>query len=221
MTIRVFIVDDQEIVRVGLCHALGSQTNIQVVGESPNLIDSWESILTANPDVLIVDLPAPQANARSMVHRLHELLPSLRILVFADQDSPDLATSMADYGASGFLEKSSSLDDLIVGVRALHAGRVFISHAREVARKPYLEQPSSTPHTTIKPTQALPLDLSLREREVVKLLGEGLTNNEVAQRLFISVKTVETYRARVIKKHRLRGRAALFDFAKRLDQSVI
>ncbi len=213
MAIRTFIIDDQEVVRVGLVHALSQADDIQVVGAAAELDPVVKDIVEAKTEVLVVAFRVSQTNERATIALLRTQLPQVKILAFADQESPDMATCMNSYGALGFLDKNATMTDLAVGVRALHAGRVFISHTPEVTRKPYLELEARTSLNTAADL----IDLTNREREVLQLLGEGLTNQEVADRLFLSVKTIETYRARVMKKHSLRSRSQLFELARRLE----
>ena len=142
----------------------------------------------------------------------------MRILAFSSNDGPDDAARTLKAGASGFLIKIAGLDEIAVALRAVHLGRVFVSHSHPTAFCPKPAAPMTVetqkPSTAARTASESPTQLSGREREVLSLLADGMTNKQAAERLFLSVKTVETYRARIMKKHGLRDRVDLVQFAR-------
>ncbi len=219
MTIKTFVVDRQEVVRWGLTLACSDAADIVVVSTAESLSSCFEEILRTSPDVVIVDVQANDASEVDHAQRLLAAQPNLKLLVFSATDTRENIQMLLNYGASGYITKDASLAEVVIAVRAIHEGRIFISHSHPSPSGPKSSSALKGLTTAARSNCGEPETLSAREREVVLMLADGLTNKEVAKRLFLSVKTVETYRSRVMKKYQLRGRAELFSFAKQLGES--
>ena len=210
MPIRIFIVDQQEVVRAGLSRACSQIDDIEVIGEAGSLTDAYSAILQCKPNVIVTDWRDTGEQPINTLTMICQSLSQTRVLIFTATDTPELASTLIRSGASGYLVKDASLGDVLTAIRAIHSGRIFISHSAvgsPAARGPL----GNTKHQKMG-LLAQP-DLSGREREVIEHLSQGFTNKQVAEKLFLSVKTVETYRSRVMKKHGLSNRADLFRFA--------
>ena len=220
MPIRVLIVDQHEIMRAGIKLTCGQREDLVFVGEACSLAEASQIARETNPDVAIIDPDCGGVDGLDAIGRLKDELPNLKILVFTANDGPEYAARIIAVGASGYLIKVAGLDEIAVAIRSVHVGRMFISHTHQPMTKPKSKQvqkrESSAGSNRYDDTESSPLhQLSNREREVLMLLVDGMTNKQVAELLFLSVKTVETYRARVMKKYALRDRAELVQFARK------
>jgi NarL family two-component system response regulator LiaR len=188
-TIRLLIVDDHAVVRQGLREFLRLQEGIDVVGEAASAADAVEVAATTSPDVVLLDLVMPDGNGIGALRRLIEVAPGVRVLVltsFAD-DAQIFAAVAA--GASGYLLKDIDPQALADAIRDVHAGRPAL-HPTVAAR---LMRQGSTARLAHD-------DLTAREREVLRLMVEGLANKQIAQRLGIGEKTIKTHVSRVLAK---------------------
>jgi NarL family two-component system response regulator LiaR len=188
-TIRLLIVDDHAVVRQGLREFLRLQEGIDVVGEAASAAHAVEVAATTFPDVVLLDLVMPDGNGVGALRRLIEVAPGVRVLVltsFAD-DAQIFAAVAA--GASGYLLKDIDPQALADAIRDVHAGRPAL-HPTVAAR---LMRQGSTGRIAHD-------DLTAREREVLRLMVEGLANKQIAQRLGIGEKTIKTHVSRVLAK---------------------
>jgi two-component system, NarL family, response regulator LiaR len=187
--IRLLIVDDHSVVREGLRAFLRLQEGIEVVGEAASADEAVSVAARASPDVVLLDLVMPEGDGIVAIRRLLELAPGIRVLVltsFAD-DAQIFAAIAA--GAAGYLLKDVDPQALADGIRDVHAGRPAL-HASVAAR---LMRRSGSPRPTSD-------DLTARERDVLRLVVEGLANKQIAQRLGIGEKTIKTHVSRVLAK---------------------
>jgi NarL family two-component system response regulator LiaR len=187
--IRLLIVDDHSVVREGLRAFLRLQEGIEVVGEAASADDAVSVAATASPDVVLLDLVMPEGDGIGAIRRLLEVAPGVRVLVltsFAD-DAQIFAAIAA--GAVGYLLKDVDPQALADGIRDVHAGRPAL-HASVAAR---LMRRSGSPRPTSD-------RLTPRERDVLRLVVEGLANKQIAQRLGIGEKTIKTHVSRVLAK---------------------
>ncbi len=217
MPIRVLIFDQHEIIRAGIKLACSHRDDLEVVGESNNLEGAVDLAQQTQADVAIVDPTTTDAGGLALVGKLHEALTQLRILVFTTDDGPEFAQAIMASGAAGYLTKEAGIDEIAVAIRCVHLGRIFISHSHSTVKLPAATSLATDLGSADDPNMdpAGPPQLSGREAEVLSLLGDGLTNKQAAEKLFLSVKTVETYRARIMKKHNLKDRAQLVQFARK------
>jgi len=205
--IRVLIADDHAVLRAGLRMLLHAQAEIEVVGE---VGDGWEASRQAGelrPDVVLMDLSMPGPPSGQVIRRVLRACPTTRVLILTmHDDSAYLASAMAA-GAAGYVVKKIADSELLLAIHAVHSGRTFVdlTHTDRPSRPPGDEQ--------VGTDRERPKDLSPREREVLRMLAEGHSNQQIADQLRVSVKTVETYRTRLRQKLGLKGRADLFRFA--------
>lgn len=202
-TIRVLIADDHAILRAGLRMLLAAQPDIVVLGEAADGAEAIRMAAALRPDVILMDLSMPGLRSGEAIRQVLAVCPEGRVLVLTMHDDPGYVTSALAAGAAGFVVKKVADSELLVAIRAVHSGRMFVDLSRAL-------QP--VPHPVAGPAP-VPKALSRREREVLKMLAEGHSNQEVADRLRVSVKTAETYRTRLRAKLGLKGRADLYRFA--------
>jgi two-component system response regulator NreC len=200
-SIRVLIADDHAVLRAGLRMLLAAQPDMVVLGEAADGAEAVRMAAALRPDVTLIDLSMPGLRSGDAIRQILAACPECRVLVLTMHDDAGYVTSALAAGAAGFVVKKVADTELLVGIRAVHSGRMFV----DLSRTP-------VPHPAADRVR-VPKALSRREREVLKMLAEGHSNQEVADQLRVSVKTAETYRTRLREKLGLKGRADLFRFA--------
>jgi two-component system response regulator NreC len=206
--IQVLLADDHAVLRTGLKLLLSAQPDIEVVGEAADGGEAMAKARALRPDVVLMDLTMPGIGGLEATGRIKDESPGIKVLVLTMHDDPSYLRQLLKAGASGYVVKKSADVDLLSAIRAAHRGEVFLDSSLagglvdEVIRPAGPRRPRDAYET-----------LSDREREVLKWVARGHTNQEIAEKLFLSVKTIETYRARLVEKLGLRGRAALVRFA--------
>jgi two-component system response regulator NreC len=208
--IRVLIVDDHAIVRAGLRLLISGQEDMAVVGEAGSTQDGIDTAERLSPDVALIDLSLPGEGGIEAIRQLRRSRPKVRTVALTMHDDPVYLRSVLAAGGSGYVVKRAADSELLAAIRAVHEGRSFISpmlveaEAREAREAPASPQIPGL----VEAGEAL-TRLSVRERQVLVLLAHGHTHAEMAEQLGISVKTVETHRARLSEKLGLKTRADL------------
>lgn len=199
--------DDHAVLRAGLRLLLDAQGDIEVVGE---VGDGWEVSRQARdlqPDVVLMDLSMPGPQSGEVIRRVRRACPTTRVLILTMHDDAAYLASALAAGAAGYLVKKVADSELVLAIHAVHAGRTFVDMTQTV------RPPPPPDGGRAGADRERPKDLSRREREVLQLLAQGHSNQQIADRLRLSVKTVETYRTRLRQKLCLKGRADLYRFA--------
>jgi len=209
-TIRVLIADDHAVLRAGLKLLINAQADMVVVsevGDGPATIGSAQA--TA-PHVVLLDLSMPGSRFTQTIEQLVRVAPSSRVLVLTMHDDPAYLQAALQAGASGYIVKKAADVELLTAIRAVHHGRTFVDLTRpgEEAQGHEVRRISRD-----APAARHLRPLSRREAEVLRLLAQGHTNQEAADQLAVSVKTIETHRKRLSDKLGLKSRAQLFRFA--------
>ena len=206
MSITVFLVDDHTIVRDGLRYLLEAQKNIRVVGEASDGREAIRKVRRLRPDIVIMDILMAGLNGIEAAGQICRECPATRVIMLSMQSSSESIVRALKAGASGYLLKESAGRELVNAIHEIHAGRRYLSPkvSEQVIgaclnRAEEMRDPLAT--------------LSRREREVLQLVVEGRTSAEIADTLFLSVKTVETYRSRLMQKLGIRDIPALIKFA--------
>jgi DNA-binding NarL/FixJ family response regulator len=200
--IRLLLADDHAILRAGLRMLLDAQPDMVVVAEAADGEEALRGAHATRPDIAIVDLTMPGLSGAETLQRLRRELPVTRLLVLTMHDDPAYARMALTAGAAGHVVKDSESSELLVAIRTVHRGGTFVRSRAE-------------PQTLSVEPRFLPRlpPLSARERQVLGLLAHGHTNREVAEILTLSVKTVETHRARLSDKLGLNSRADIVRMA--------
>jgi DNA-binding NarL/FixJ family response regulator len=212
--IRVLIVDDHAIVRAGLRMLINPQPDMEVVGEAADGHEALCQAREAKPEVLTLDLTMPGGGGLKTLEGLRQACPQTRVLVLTMHEDPSYLRAALAAGASGYVAKSAVDGELLAAIRSIAQGRTFVTMTlSDRGTHQVLGEPPSQPTRTESPPQAPVKLLSSREQEVLNLLAQGYTNKEVGTRLCLSVKTIETHRARIVDKLGLRSRADLTRYA--------
>lgn len=208
--IRVLVADDHAVLRAGLKLLLNSQSDMEVVGDAADGPGAVRGAEATAPDVVLLDLSMPGPRATQTIGELVRLEPSPRVLVLTMHDDEAYMRAALAAGASGYIVKQAADVELLTAIRAVHDGRTFVDLTRPT--EPLLEQ-GVRRVSRRRTAEGKPIPLSRREVEVLRLLAQGHTNQEAADQLAVSVKTIETHRKRMSDKLGLRSRAELFRFA--------
>jgi two-component system response regulator NreC len=209
--IRLLVVDDHPVVRAGLRTLLSAQDDIEVVGEADDGRTAIEQATELQPDVVVMDITMKDMGGLEATQEITKRLPCTKVLVLTMHENEEYLRQMLEAGATGYVLKQAVDTELVVAVRAVQRGEVFLYSSFSRILLGDLAQPDETDQAS---SQADSYErLSQREREVLRLVALGHTNQEIADQLYLSVKTVETYRARVMDKLNLRSRSALVRYA--------
>ena len=210
MSVRVLIVDDDAVVRAGLAMLVNAEDDLEAVGEARSAREAIFEARSTKPDVVLMDVMMSDQSGIPAVPQVLEERPEAKVLVLSMQDEPRYVREAFEAGASGYVLKEAADSEVVAAIREVAGGGRYVHPelgARLVAadseeRKRADEDP-----------------LSEREREVLRLLALGHTNQEIAKQLYISVRTAETHRAHIMQKLRLQSRAELVRYA--LDQGLL
>lgn len=208
--IRVLVVDDHAVVRSGLRRVLDAEQDIETVGEAASAERAVFEALEHKPDVVLMDVVMPGKSGIEGMPALLQAVPEARVLILSMQDDPHYVREAFEAGASGYVLKEAADTDVVEAVRAVAGGTRYV-HPALGARLVAAE--------TEERKRAESDPLSEREREVLRLLALGHTNQEIAALLYISVRTAETHRAHIMQKLSLSSRAELVRYA--LDHGLI
>ena len=202
--IRVLVVDDHAVVRSGLRLLIDAEIDMETVGEAGTVRDAIFGARSRNPDLILMDVVMPgESGLEGLPKLLHEH-PDVKVLVLSMQDDPRYLREAFAAGASGYVLKEAADTEVVTAIREVAGGGRYV-HPELGARLITAEAEAAR--------QADEDPLSDREREVLRLLALGFTNQEIAKQLFISVRTAETHRAHVMQKLRLQSRAELVRYA--------
>jgi len=204
---RILLVDDHSIVREGLAQLLRGEPGLTVCGEAGSAEQALDVVAQVKPDLAVVDISLGGANGLELIKNLKALLPELRILVLSMHDEAHFAERALRAGASGYVMKREARDRIMEGIRAVCTGETYVS---DRLQKSMLHQ-----YLHGSPTgKASPISrLSDRELEVLTLLGRGLSSKDIAERLHLSQKTVDSHRTHLKEKLNLSGAPELVRFA--------
>jgi DNA-binding NarL/FixJ family response regulator len=200
VTIRVLVADDQSMVRAGFRMLLADEQDIEVVAEAENGREAVEKTARFNPDVILMDIRMPELDGLQATRRILAEDNGARILILTTFDLDEYVYEALSAGASGFVLKDDSPEQLLAAIRTVAAGDALLS---PTVTKKVIKQFARHPRPA--PPKALG-ELSERERDVFRLMAEGMSNSEIGQELFISETTVKTHVTHILQKLNLRDR---------------
>jgi two-component system, NarL family, response regulator NreC len=206
-SMRILIADDHAILRTGLRLLIETQPNLSVVGEAENGREALEKARSLHPDLILLDLNMPEVDGMTVIPQLRREVPDSRILVLTMHDDAAHLRQALDAGASGYVLKKAVDQELLMAIRAVRRGETYVHSA--MTHKLLESLAESQEPEADDPWRRL----SEREFDVMRLVALGHTNNEIAEELYISVKTVESYRARGMEKLGMESRAQLVQSA--------
>jgi two-component system response regulator NreC len=199
--IRALLVDDHQIVRSGVRHVLEASGTIDVVGEASGVREALDRARALRPDVVVLDLTLRDGSGLDVIADLREL--GARVVILSMQDEPVYARKAFELGAQGYVVKDAADEELVAAIDIVLADRIYVHPA--LAARLVMREPED--------------DLTDREREILRLIALGYTNQEIAGQLFLSVRTIEAHRRHILDKLRLSTRAQLVQYA--LERRIV
>ena len=208
--VRVVVVDDQELFRRGMVMLLGVEPDIEVVGEAGDGVTATDLVVKTAPDVVLLDVRMPKRSGLQACMKIKELVPTVKIIMLTVSDEEGDLYEAVKNGASGYLLKDSSIDEVAQAVRVVADGQSLISPSMAIKLLDEFKQMSRSDRQQV-PTPRL----TERELEVLKLVAQGLNNREIAKRLFISENTVKNHVRNILEKLQLHSRMEAVMYAVR------
>ena len=207
--LRILVADDHELVRRGIRELLRARRGWSVVGEAMNGREAVEKANRLKPDVAILDISMPDLDGLQATRQIREATPSIQVVVLTMHESDQMVRRVLEAGALGYVLKSDLAAHLVKAVKNVSAGKLFLTpRVSDIVLKGFLKtgnQPDSTERSQARPTP--------REVDIIRLLAEGRANKEIAAELGITIRTVETHRARIMLKLGLHSLAELVHYA--------
>lgn len=198
--LRVLLADDHRLVRLGFRRLLEDEADLEVVGEANNGIEAIERAESLSPDVIVLDMAMPELDGLQAIHEIVQRVPTAKILILSMYDDPRYVRNAMQAGAHGYLLKNAVDVDLSEGVRAVAAGRCYLSKSLKA-----VELDGDAPDSPLG-------RLTNRERQILQLIAQARSNKEIAQILDISVNTVNVHRTNLMKTLNLHSTAELVLF---------
>ncbi len=208
--IRVLVVDDHTVVRDGICALLALAGDIEVVGEAADGSQALKMVKELEPNVVLMDIAMPIMGGLEATRRIHKECPRTKVLILTQYDSREYVFPVIEAGACGFISKAAASSELILGIRSVYHGDSYLSPS---VTRLFIEDYQ---HGVGARASHDPYDqLTDRERDVLKLVAEGYTTQEIADMLVVSPKTVEGYRTNLMAKLGIHNRVDLVKYALR------
>lgn len=209
--IRLLLVDDHTLVRQGIRSLLETQDDMEVVGEASGGHEAISMAGDLRPDVTLMDLAMPDMNGMEATRQIKKQHPEIQVLALTMHSTDDYLFRALESGASGYVLKEADAAELATAVRAVHAGGAYIYPplAKRLVEQFLLRIGSGEERTSYG-------SLTSREQDILRFIGDGLTNEEIAEQLVLSVHTVQTHRSNIMKKLGLHNRAQLVTYAARV-----
>jgi DNA-binding NarL/FixJ family response regulator len=201
--LQIFLADDHTVVREGLKALINTQLDMRVIGEASDGQSTLQQTRDCQPDIVVMDISMPNMNGIEVTAQLKQECPNLKVLVLSVHEDPNYLRESLAVGAAGYILKHAAADTLIHAIRTVAAGGIYLDPAiagHVIAH--FVRVPAAA-------SALLGSQLSEREREVVQCIAQGYSYKEIAAKLALSVKTIDTYRMRALKKLGLPNRAAL------------
>jgi len=209
MSISVFLADDHAIVREGLRLILESHGDITVIGEASNGRQAVHAVKKTCPEIVIMDIAMPELNGIDATAQIVQSCPSTRVIILSVYDTTEYIFEALKAGAKGYILKESAGEEVVKAIHRVHSGHNYLSQEiSEAVVNEYVKQRGGFA------LEKSPLEnLSKREREILQLVVEGKSSTEISKLLFISPKTVDTYKSRLMKKLHVKNFPSLIKFA--------
>jgi two-component system invasion response regulator UvrY len=202
--IRVIIVDDHDLIRAGIRHMLTDAPGIKVVGETNNGEDVLKLVRELSPDLVLMDIRMPGIGGLEATRKILRFSPDTKILIITACRDDMHPSRLLQLGAAGYLTKDASMEEMVTAVRSVYAGKTYVS--QEIAQQLALKK--------VKDIDKTPFDdLSGRELQVALMIVKSLKTNEIAEKLNLSTKTVNSYRYRIFNKLNIKGDVELVHLA--------
>lgn len=205
--IKILLADDHTIVRRGIHALLETQADLQIVGEAATGTEAVEKARALLPDVVLMDIGMPQLDGLTATAQIKREMPNIQVLLLTVHDDANYLFRALEVGASGYILKGAEVSELVLALQAVHRGEVYLQPSvAKLLVGDYLKRASGTEQTQLE-------ELTPRQREILALVADGLTNQQIADKLVLSPFTVATHRANIMQKLNLHNRAELIRYA--------
>jgi DNA-binding NarL/FixJ family response regulator len=198
--IKLFIIDDHQLIIEGIHSLLEAEKDIEWLGSAKQPDELISFLKNKKPDVLLMDINLPQKSGLDLCKEIKLKYPDIRIIALSTSDQPSIIRRMIDNGASGYLLKDASKSEILEAIHSVVKGKIFVNFSVAQVLK-----------NTV-PNETLPL-LTRREKEVLEFIADGLTNQEIADKLFLDVTTINSHRKNMLTKYNVKNTAALVKLA--------
>ena len=190
--IKIILVEDHPMVRIGLKSLLSGSDHVEIIGEASNGVEAIELIEKDPPEIVVSDISMPQMNGLSLAKHIQENHPDIKVLLLTIHMEPEYIIEGFDAGIMGYLPKDSSQEELIEAIETIYTGGKYMSQkvSEIIAQRLIRKDPFHKPNTKLTP----------REKKILEMLVEGDRNKEIAEKLSISVRTVDTHRTNIMRK---------------------
>lgn len=208
--IKVILADDHQIVRDGLKSLLAGTQELEIIGEASESSSLFEQIISKNPDVVVLDISMPGMSGIEITRYISEKFPAVKVLILSMYTQEDFIINAVSAGAKGYLPKNTTRAELVEGIVAVSLGKQYFNETiSAVLLKSYV---TAVQKKTI-PEEKDTLSLSVRETEILKMYVEGASNQEIADKLFISIRTVESHKNHMMQKLNVKSTVELVKYA--------
>ena len=208
--IKLILVDDHQLVRTGIANLLSGEASFEIIGEASESREMFDLLRQLQPDIAVLDIALPGMSGIEITKKLHNDYPGIRILILSMHTSEEFIFNAINSGARGYLPKNTSRRELIEAIYAIHRGEEYFAESiSNVILKSYIKKAKSNSSDDENKENLL----SKRELEVLKLFAEGMTNQEIANKLFISIRTVESHKNHIMARLELKTTVDLVKFA--------
>lgn len=208
MTIRLLLVDDHKVVRSGLRMLLASESDVEITGEAGTAREAIASMGLLKPDVILMDIGLPDMSGIEATREIKRLYPDVAVVALTIHEDEEYFFNMLDAGAGGYVPKRAAPEELLTAIRAASKGEVYLypSLAKLLVKGYLLQERGGSDGASVD-------GLTDREQEILKFVVDGATNDEIAEKLVISPKTVARHRENIMQKLNLHSRAELVRYA--------
>jgi len=215
--IKVLLADDHKIIRIGLRGILEREEDMEVVGEAESGSEVLDMLQQTVTDVVLMDIDMGRSNGTETTRKVRAMFPDVRVLALTMHEEAEHIIYMLEAGASGYLLKNVGRDELLSAIRTVVQGNSYFSHTVSATLLKAITDLKSKPSSTAKQASGSPL--SDREIEVLKLIAQEHSNGEIAEKLFISIRTVDTHRRNILEKLQVKNTAGLVKYA--IEKAII
>jgi len=210
---KVLIADDHHIVVEGIRSALEEYPEFEVVGSASDGLEALQKVKSLMPDVVIMDISMPNLDGIDAAYEIKKLNKGIRVIIFTMHSDKEFIVSLFRAGVSGYVLKEEPISDLILALKSVQSGGTFFSDSAQNIIRGHMEELELGDAKKVREIQDGLIRLSMREKEVFPLLADGLSTKEIAERLYISPKTVETHKYNIMEKLQAKSIADLTKIA--------
>lgn len=207
--IRIILTEDHQILRDGV-KALIASRNIEIIGEASSGSELWNLLESDQPDIIFMDISLPDTSGIELTRLISVRFPSIRVIILSMYIDENFISQAIKAGAKGYLHKNTTREEMLLAIDTVYSGKDFYSdNVSKIILKSYIDNVKKNVVEVINPNDAL----SKRELEILKMFAEGFINKEIAERLFISIRTVESHKNHIMQKLNLKTQVELVKYA--------